>query len=97
MVDPVRENERALQPDPMLREGRSSRAWTWLVAFAILAVLVVTFLATTGGEQTAKAPGSDQAPPVTTGSAVDQQAPGLPGGRGTAAAPPTSQNTQRVR
>jgi hypothetical protein len=97
MVDPIRENERELQPDPMLREGRSSRAWIWVVGIAIVAVLAVTFLATTGGEQTARAPGLDQAPPVTTGSAVQQEAPGLPGGRGTSAVPPTGQNTETVR
>lgn len=98
MADPLRDRENDLQPDPMLREGRSSGAWMWVIGVAIVAVLVVFFVATTGDRQTAQGPGADRAPPVTTGSGAErQQPPDLPGGRGTSSAPPAGQNTETVR
>lgn len=53
------------QPDPLLREGRSPTVWVWIVAAAIVAAIVVTFVATNQTPQTAQ---NQAAPSATTGS-----------------------------
>lgn len=44
-AEQVKENETELQPDPLMKEGRASRAWVWIVGIFILAVIIVYFIA----------------------------------------------------
>jgi hypothetical protein len=86
--DPKVQNERELQPDPLMKEGRSSKAWFWVVGIIILAAIVVTFIAidrnnsqSHGVQQNAGnanyvAGASNKPPPVT-----------VPAGRGTSNSP----------
>ena len=87
-VDPKRENERKLQPDPLLREGRISRAWVWTIGLLVLAVILVTFFAvgSPNGQQAGTQPGQ-HASLFTTGAGDKPPDTALPAGRqsGTAA------------
>ncbi len=77
-----RENERELQPDPLLKEGRSRRAWVWTVGIAILAAIVVTLLATSynyGNNQ--------QVSRFTTGASNEPPRTPVPAGRQSSSSP----------
>lgn len=83
--DPKMENERELQPDPLMKEGRASQAWTWTVGFAILVIALVTFFAISGsnnGPQTAQ-----HASRFTTGASNSPPRTALPAGRTDSHAP----------
>ncbi len=83
--DPKTENERELQPDPLMKEGHASQAWAWAVGFAILAIAVVTFFAVSGGNhgpQTAQ-----HASRFTTGASNKPPETALPAGRTSSHAP----------
>lgn len=78
--DPHVHNERELQPDPLMKEGRSSKAWFWVVGIIILAAVVITFIGidrnnsqTHGVQQNAANPSyvagsSNKPPPVSAPS-----------------------------
>ena len=86
-TDPKRENENELQPDPMLKQGRSSKVWVWTIGIAILAAVAITFLAVTDNDnqQTATPPGQHPGA-ITTGSS-EPPTPALPAGRTSSSAP----------
>lgn len=44
-TDQIRENETELQPDPLMKEGRASTAWTWIVALAVVVIVGIYFYA----------------------------------------------------
>ena len=58
--DPKRENEREIQPDPLLKEGRRSTTWIWSIGFVMLAAIVVTFFAVGRSSDRQAATPSDQ-------------------------------------
>ena len=58
-----------MQPDPVLREGRRSSGWVWIVSLAILIAIVVTFYAVDANHRTAQNEAPSASPPTTTGSA----------------------------
>ncbi len=88
-IDPKRENERELQPDPLLKEGRSSRAWAWIVGIAILAAIVVTFFAVgrSNNTQQAAVPPGQHATRFTTGASNKPPHTAQPAGRQSSSAP----------
>jgi hypothetical protein len=87
-TDPKRENERELQPDPLLKEGRSSTAWVWIIGTAMLVAIVVTFFAVdrNNGQQ-ATTPPSQHASRFTTGASNKPPHTALPAGRTRSSSP----------
>ena len=88
-IDPKRENERELQPDPLLKEGRSSKAWAWIVGIVILAAIVVTFFAVSSNNNTQQAavPPNQHATRFTTGASNKPPHTAVPAGRKSSSAP----------
>ncbi len=39
----IQENETELQPDPLMKEGRASRVWTWVVGLAVIVIIGIYF------------------------------------------------------
>jgi hypothetical protein len=96
--DLVEKIERGLQPDPLLREGRSSRVWVWSVAAVLLAAIIVTLMATTGGEQnTVGVKPPMNAPPTTTGQRATPPQLAQPTGRTTSDLPRFGENARAIR
>lgn len=81
-----------MQPDPVLREGRRSSGWVWIVSLAILIAIVVTFYAVDANHRTAQNEAPSASPPTTTGSAPSPQ-PAQPTGRGNTNVPPSGQKS----
>lgn len=77
--DPKTDNEREFQPDPFLKEGRSTSAWAWTVGFIILAVAIVTFFAMNSGNSGMQMAQHDSR--VTTGASNKPPETALPAGR----------------
>lgn len=83
-VDPIREereNERELQPDPLLKEGRSSNAWAWTVGIAVLAIIVVAFYAVGRPNSQQAANPMHHASRFTTGASNKPPHTAVPAGR----------------
>ena len=79
-----------VQPDPMLREGRSGAGWRWVIVAVIALALVVTFFAISSRHQVAE---KHHATPITTGASDKPPATALPAGRGNAHAARTGEQT----
>jgi hypothetical protein len=74
------------QPDPLLREGRRSRSWTWIMGAVVVVIIALTFIALNQGRQTtAQQQGPNQ--PATTGAGPSAQPVPPSPGRGNADAP----------
>jgi hypothetical protein len=39
----IKENETELQPDPLMKEGRASKAWMWIVGIVIVVIIGLYF------------------------------------------------------
>jgi len=76
--------------------GRSSKIWIWTVLAAVVAAVIVTFIAIGGGDRYAAQKQHTQGPPVTTGSGSAPPHTALPAGR-TSAHEPLSGNSSKVR
>lgn len=80
--DPKLQNERELQPDPLMKEGRSSKAWVWTVGIAILAIVIVYFFAVGyNGNRTAENGNPPHATRFTTGASNTPPRTAEPAGR----------------
>ena len=44
-AEEITENETELQPDPLMKEGRASKAWVWIVGIAIVVIIGLYFYA----------------------------------------------------
>jgi len=72
--------ETRAQPDPFVREGRSSGAWVWVIVAVVVAAVAVTFVVTNKNPQTAQ---NQAAPntPLPTGASSKPPHTALPTGR----------------
>jgi hypothetical protein len=73
------------QPDPMLEPGRRSPGWVWLIALAVLVVVVGTLYGLNNQEPETAA--NQSAPPQTSGQS-GAPSTAMPTGRTTGSAPP---------
>jgi hypothetical protein len=95
MPEDRRDQIEPMQPDPMMREGRSGNGWVWIVSGAILVAIIVTFFAVNANHDTAQnKPNAN--PPITTGAGSRMPQPAQPTGRNTSNAPPSG-NQSTVR
>jgi hypothetical protein len=95
MPEDRRDQIEPMQPDPVMREGRSGSGWVWIVSGVILVAIIVTFFAVNANHQTAQNQPKAN-PPITTGAGSGAPQPAQPTGRNTSAAPPSG-NQKTVR
>ena len=72
--------ETRAQPDPFVREGRSSGAWVWVIVAVVVAAVAVTFVVTNQNPQSAQNAAAHNAP-LPTGARSKPPHTALPAGR----------------
>ena len=72
--------ETRAQPDPFVREGRSSTAWIFIVTAIAIAAIAVTLVVTTHNPQTAQNQAAHNTP-LPNGPSAKATQPALPAGR----------------